>query len=77
MYRNNVKKKIEDIYKYHWFLIALQFIQSLDNHFSSDNFKKEFLDNKQQNFNLIYGSEQEINEAIKLMTMLKQKNIQK
>ena len=30
-----------------------QFIQSLDNHFSSDNFKKEFLDNKQQNFNYI------------------------
>ena len=30
-----------------------KFIQSLDNHFSSDNFKKEFLDVKQQNFNYI------------------------
>ena len=29
-----------------------KFIQSLDN-FSSDNFKKEFLDNKQQKFNYI------------------------
>ena len=30
-----------------------KFIQSLDNHFSSDNFKKQFLDEKQQNFNYI------------------------
>ena len=30
-----------------------KFIQSLDIHFSSDHFKKEFLDNKQQKFNYI------------------------
>ena len=30
-----------------------QFIQSLDNHLSSDNFKKQFLDVKQQEFNYI------------------------
>ena len=30
-----------------------QFIQSLDNHFASDNFKKQFLDVKQHNFNYI------------------------
>ena len=30
-----------------------KFIQSLDNHFSSDNLKKQFLDVKQQNFNYI------------------------
>ncbi len=30
-----------------------KFIESLDNHFSSDNFKKEFLEEKQQNFNYI------------------------
>jgi len=30
-----------------------QFIRSLDNHLSSDNFKKQFLDVKQQNFNYI------------------------
>ena len=30
-----------------------QFIQSLDKHFASDNFKKQFLDVKQQNFNYI------------------------
>ena len=29
-----------------------KFIQSLDNHFSSDNFKKQFLDEKQQNLKL-------------------------
>ena len=33
--------------------IFRQFIQSLDNHFSSDNFKKQFLDEKQQKFNYI------------------------
>jgi hypothetical protein len=30
-----------------------KFIQSLDNHFSSDNFKKQFLEEKQQIFNYI------------------------
>ena len=30
-----------------------KFIQSLDNHFSSDNFKKKYLDDKQHNFNYI------------------------
>ena len=30
-----------------------QFIQSLDKHFASANFKKQFLDVKQQNFNYI------------------------
>ena len=30
-----------------------KFIQSLDNHFASDNFKKQFLDEKQQKFNYI------------------------
>ena len=30
-----------------------QFIQSLDKHFASNNFKKQFLDVKQQNFNYI------------------------
>ncbi len=30
-----------------------KFIQALDNHFSSDYFKKQFLDEKQQNFNYI------------------------
>ena len=30
-----------------------QFIQSLDNHFNSANFRKQFLDVKQQNFNYI------------------------
>ena len=30
-----------------------KFIQSLDNHFTSDNFKKQFLDEKQHKFNYI------------------------
>ena len=30
-----------------------KFIQSSDNHFSSDNFRRQYLDEKQQNFNYI------------------------
>jgi hypothetical protein len=45
--------------------------------FANRKIKKGAQINKQKNFNLIYGSEQEINEAIKLMSMLKQKNSQK
>jgi hypothetical protein len=45
--------------------------------FGNRKLKKNTKIDKQQNFNLIYGSEQDINEAIKLMTILKQKNIEK